>query len=291
MLRTRPWVPYAYLAPAVALIGLVFAYPVARVIDFSTRLIRGDSGPFVGRLNYELVLEDPTFHAALKHSAILLLTVPVLVAIALLVSVLLYDRVRGWRVYRSVFFLPYILAVPVVGIVASYIFTRNGALNDILHQVGLERLAVDWIGSSRYALLTLMIVIVWREVGFGIIVFLARLLTMNEEAIEAARIDGAGWWARLRYIIVPELRGTMEFYAVVAGITMLAWVFAYVFTLTKGGPGTATTVIELYIYNQGLRNSLPGMASAAAVILLAFTTLLITILFWLRARAREEEVA
>jgi ABC-type sugar transport system permease subunit len=291
MLRTRPWVPYAYLAPAVALIGLVFAYPVARVIDFSMRLIRGDSGPFVGRLNYELVLEDPTFRSALKHSAILLLTVPVLVAIALLVSVLLYDRVRGWRVYRSVFFLPYILAVPVVGIVASYIFTRNGALNDILRQVGLERLAVDWIGSSRYALLTLMIVIVWREVGFGIIVFLARLLTMNEEAIEAARIDGAGWWARLRYIIVPELRGTMEFYAVVAGITMLAWVFAYVFTLTKGGPGTATTVIELYIYNQGLRNSLPGMASAAAVILLAFTTVLITILFWLRARAREEEVA
>ena len=86
--------------------------------------------------------------------------------------------------------------------------------------------------------MTVMFVIVWREVGFGIILFLARLLTMNEEPLEAARIDGAGWWARLRYIVLPELAGTMEFYIVVASITMLAWVFAYVFTMTKGGPGT-----------------------------------------------------
>ena len=69
-------------------------------------------------------------------------------------------------------------------------------------------------------------------------------------------------------MILPELRGTIEFYVVVAAITMLAWVFAYVYTLTGGGPGTATTVLELYIYNQGLRNSLPGMASAVAVLLL-----------------------
>ena len=291
MLRTRPWVPYLYVAPALALIALVFAYPIVRVIDFSTRLIRGSSGPFVGKLNYELVFEDPTFRQALKHSAILLLAVPVLLAISVLVAVLLYDRVRGWRLYRSALFLPYILAVPVVGVVASYVFPLNGALNNILRSVGLDRLALDWLGSERYALLTVMIVIVWREVGFGIVLFLARLLTLPEEPLEAARIDGARWWQRLRHVILPELRGTMEFYAVVASITMLAWVFAYIFTLTKGGPGTATTVIELYIYNQGLRNSLPGMASAVAVVLLAVTTVLITVLFWIRSRAREEELA
>jgi len=291
MLRTRPWVPYLYIAPAVALLGLVFAYPVFRVVDFSRRLIRGDSGPVVGTLNYELVFEDPTFRAAAKHSALLLLTVPVLLAISILVSTILYDRVRGWRAYRSILFFPYILAVPVVGIVASYVFPLNGALNDILRSVGLDRLALDWLGSDRLALLTVMIVIVWREVGFGIVLFLARLLSMSEEPLEAARIDGAGWWSRLRYVILPELRGTIEFYVVVAAITMLAWVFAYIFTITKGGPGTATTVLELYIYNQGLRNSLPGMASAVAVLLLGVTTVLIAILFWIRARAREEEVA
>jgi ABC-type sugar transport system permease subunit len=291
MLRTRFWVPYLYVAPAIALLALVFAYPVVRVVDFSTRLIRGASGPYVGSLNYQLVWEDSTFRDALRHSAMLLLAVPVLLALAIFFAVLLYERARGWKIYRSVLFLPYILAVPIVGIVASYIFALNGALNSILRAVGLNGLAFDWLGSERLSLLTVGIVIVWRELGFGILLFLARLLSMNEDALEAARIDGAGWWNRLRYVILPELRGTMEFYVVVASITMLAWVFAYVYTITAGGPGTSSTVLELYIYNQGLRNSLPGMASAVAVVLLGVTLVSITLLFVVRARARVEDLA
>jgi ABC-type sugar transport system permease subunit len=291
MLRTRPWIPYLYVAPAVALLGLVFAYPVVRVVDFSTKLIRGVNGPYVGSLNYQLVWEDSTFHDALKHSALLLLAVPVMLVLAIFFAVLLYERARGWRIYRSVLFMPYILAVPIVGIVASYIFELNGALNSILRGVGLNGLALDWLGSEHLSLLTVAIVIVWRELGFGIILFLARLLSMSEEQLEAARIDGAGWWNQLRYVIIPELRGTIEFYVVVASITMLAWVFAYVYTMTSGGPGTSSTVLELYIYNQGLRNSLPGMASAVAVVLLGATLISITLLFIIRARAQRRELA
>jgi ABC-type sugar transport system permease subunit len=291
MLRTRAWVPYVYVAPAVALLCLVFGYPVVRVVDFSTRLIRGASGPYVGALNYRLVWEDSTFHDALRHSALLLLAVPVLLALSIFFAVLLYERARGWRVYRSVLFMPYILAVPIVGIVASYIFELNGALNSILRGVHLDALALNWLGSERLSLLTVAIVIVWRELGFGIVLFLARLLSMPEDALEAARIDGAGWWQRLRYVILPELRGTIEFYVVVAAITMLAWVFAYVYTITAGGPGTSSTVLELYIFNQGLRNSLPGMASAVAVVLLGATLISITLLLIVRARARDEELA
>ncbi len=289
MLKTRSWAPYAYVAPAALLIGFIFAYPIARVIDFSMRLIRGNSGPFVGLNNYRLIFEDPTFVAAAKHSALLLVAVPVLLAISVLVAVLLFERVRGWRIYRSVLFFPYILAVPIIGIVASYLFTLNGVVNAILRGIGLG--GPDWLGNEKLALVTLMIVIVWREVGFGIVLFLARLLSLPEEQIEAARIDGAGWWARLRHIILPELRGTIEFYCVVAAITMLAWVFGYVYTLTGGGPGNATVVLEFYIYNQGLRNSLPGMASAVAVLLMGATMIFIAVLFWVRSRAREEEVA
>jgi ABC-type sugar transport system permease subunit len=291
MLRTRFWVPYLYVAPAVALLCLVFAYPVVRVVDFSTRLIRGASGPYVGSLNYQLVWEDSTFHDALKHSALLLLAVPVLLVLSIFFAVLLYERARGWRIYRSVLFLPYILAVPIVGIVASYIFELNGALNSILRAVHLNGLALDWLGSEKLSLLTVGIVIVWRELGFGIVLFLARLLSMSEDQLEAARIDGANWWARLRYVILPELRGTIEFYVVVASITMIAWVFAYVYTLTSGGPGTSSTVLELYIFNQGLRNSLPGMASAVAVVLLGVSIVSISLLLVVRARAREEELA
>src|SRR5881398_38313 len=291
MLRTRAWVPYVYIAPAVALLCLVFAYPVARVIDFSTKLIRGASGPYVGSLNYRLVWEDSTFHDALKHSALLLIAVPVLLSLSIFFAVLLYERARGWRIYRSVLFMPYILAVPIVGIVASYLFALHGALNGILRAVHLNGLALDWLGSEQLSLLTVGLVIVWRELGFGIVLFLARLLSMSEEQLEAARIDGANWWNRLRYVILPELRGTIEFYIVVASITMIAWVFAYVYTITAGGPGTSSTVLELYIFNQGFRNSLPGMASAVAVVLLGVTIVSTTILFVIRARAREEELA
>jgi ABC-type sugar transport system permease subunit len=289
VLKTRAWTPYAYIAPAVLLLGFVFAYPVVQVINFSFRLIRGNSGPWVGLNNYRLIFDDPTFIAAAKHSAILLLAVPVLLVISILISVLLFERVRGWRIYRSVLFFPYILAIPIVGIVASYIFTLNGVVNSLLGAVGID--GPDWLGDSDVALWTVMLVIVWREVGFGIVVFLARLLSLSEEQIEAARIDGAGWWQRLRYVILPELKGTIEFYGVVAAITMVAWVFGYVYTLTQGGPGDATQVVEFYIYNQGLRNSLPGMASAVAVLLMGATMIFVAALFWARRRSREEELA
>jgi ABC-type sugar transport system permease subunit len=291
VLRTRPWIPYLYVAPMVALLALIFGYSLVRVFDFSGRLIRGASGMWVGRLNYELVLEDPTFREAVENSALLLLAVPVLVVISLVVSVLLFDRVRGWRFYRSVVFLPFILAVPVVGIIFTYILQLNGVLNEALRGIGLGGLALDWLGDEGLALWSVLFVIVWREVGFGIILFLARLMSMDESQLEAARIDGAGWFQRLRYIIVPELRGTIEFYAVIATITMLAWVFAYVWTLTQGGPGNATQIVELYIYNQGVRGSLPGLASAVAVLLLVTTLVLIAALFRVRARATEEHLA
>jgi ABC-type sugar transport system permease subunit len=291
MLRTRPWVPYLYVAPMVALLGFVFAYPIAKLFDFSFRLIRGASGPWVGTLNYENVFADPTFREAALHSLTLLLAVPIMIAISLVVSVLLYERVRGWRAYRTLFFLPYILAIPIVGIVFGYIFQLNGVLNQALRGMGLGALAFDWLGSERLALWTVMFVIVWREVGFGIVLFLARLLSLNQDLIDSAKIDGAGWWRRLRYVIVPQLKGTIEFYAVIAVITMLAWVFAYVFTITHGGPGTATGIVELYIFNTGIRGSLPGMASAVAVLLLVTTLILIVALFRIRAKATAEETA
>ena len=157
-------------------------------------------GPVVGWLNYELVWDDPVFHAALKHSVLLLLAVPVLVLISIVFSVLLYERARGWRIYRSALFMPYILAVPIIGIIASYVFALNGALNELLRSVGLDGLAINWIGSERYSLLTVGIVIVWREVGFGIVLFLARLLSHGRGA------DRGGADRRRGLVVAPALR-------------------------------------------------------------------------------------
>jgi ABC-type sugar transport system permease subunit len=289
LLRVRSHVPYLYCAPLVLLLAVIFAYPIIRVFDFSTRLIRGASGPFIGLDNYRFIFEDPTFKEALKHSVLLLLCVPVLLVFSILLATLLYEQLPAWKFFRTVLFLPYILAIPVVGIVASFMFQLHGPINQALEAVGLDRLAIDWLGQEKYALMTVALVIVAREVGFGIVLFLARMMTLDASQLEAARIDGAGWFQRLRYVILPEIRWTVEFYVVVASITMLAWVFSYVYTLTQGGPGTATITMELYIYNVGEVQSTPGMASAAAVVLLAFTSVLIALLFIARWRAARAE--
>ena len=128
-------------------------------------------------------------------------------------------------------------------------------------------------------------IIIWRELGFGIVLYLARLLSLNEELEDAGKIDGANWGQRLWYITLPQLKDVTEFYVVINIITMLAWVFPFVYVITRGGPGNATQVMELYIYNYAFRNSLPGMASAVAVLLFLLTLIFIVPLFTLRQRA------
>jgi len=290
MLRTHRLTPFLYLAPALALLLFVFAYPLFAIFDFSLRRIRGATGPFIGPENYRQIFKDDVFREAVSHNAQLLLAVPILVAISLLLAVLLYERARGWQIYRNILFVPYILAVPVVGVVLSNMLQRNGVTNALLRAAGLDFLALDWIGSARRALWTVMGVIIWREMGFGIVLFLARLLSLNEEIQDAAKIDGAGWWQRLLYVTLPQMRGIVEFYTVVSIITMLAWVFSYVYVMTRGGPGNATQIMELYIYNFAFRNSLPGIASAVAVILFVITLALIVPLFRFRARTEMEDL-
>lgn len=290
MLRTGRLTPFLYLAPMVTLLLFVFAYPIIAIFDFSTKRIRGATGPFIGLENYRSIFADPLFGQSVQHNGLLLLAVPILVVGALLTAAILHDRVPGWRVYRTILFLPYILAIPIVGTVFSNILQLNGALNATLRSIGLDGFALDWIGDPSMTLGSLMAVIMWREIGFGVILFAARMSGLNDELEDAAKIDGAGWWSRLWYITIPQLKSVIEFYAVISVITMLTAVFAYVYVLTRGGPGTATQVMELYIFNYAFRSSLPGVAAAVAVLLFLVTLLLIVPLFRLRARTRVDEV-
>ncbi|KAB2905461.1 MAG: sugar ABC transporter permease [Anaerolineae bacterium] len=291
MIRTRnPIVPYLFVTPLIALLVFIFGYPLVKIFDFSFRRIRGITGPWVGRENYDLILDHPLFREAVNHNLQLLIAVPILIFLSLLIAVVLFDQVKGWRIYRTILFIPYILAVPIVAVVLKNFLQFNGPFNETLRSVELDALAVDWIGSPDYALWTVMGVIIWRELGFGIILMLSRLLSLDQETLEAAELDGAGWWQRFFYVILPQMTGVIEFYFVVSLITMIAAVFSYIYMIGRGGPGTSTMVLELYIYNFITRNSLPGIASAVSVMLFLVTTVLILILFWLRRGAREREV-
>ena len=292
MFRSQRLTPYLFVLPLVVLLCFVFGYPIVRIVEFSFKMVRGIDGPWIGFRNYELVLNQPLFWESVSHNLILLLAIPVMVAVSLLISIVLYERIRGWKLYRVVLFLPYILAIPIVAIVLKKMFQFSGPVNEVLRWMSLDFLALDWIGSSDVALWTVVLVVIWRESALGTILFLARLLSLDESLLEAATLEGATWWQKVRYVILPQMKGVIEFYVVVSVITMLAAVFAYVYMIGggRGGPGTSTWVLELYIFNALIRTSLPGIASAVSVMLLVVSILLIFPLFAARRHAREEEL-
>jgi ABC-type sugar transport system permease subunit len=275
--RLTPW---AYAAPMLLFVGLIFAYPMVSLVRYSLQNV-GTSQyvptTYAGLANFRYIFGDSLFIGALENNLTLFLCVPIMVALSVILAALLYDRPRGWKVYRTLLFLPYILSIPVVGVVFSYLFTYNGSANETLRGLGLGFFAKDWLGSTTWALPTIMFVIVWKELGFGVIICLARLMSVNEEYFEAARVDGARWWRRLRHITLPQLVPAIAFYAVVELINMLSWVFAYIYVMTLGGPQNSTVVTEYYIYEQVFQNNVIGIGAAAGVVLLGVVGVLILV--------------
>jgi ABC-type sugar transport system permease subunit len=255
----------------------------------SLQRISGGKVLFSGFNNFQIVFQDGDFIQAVQHNLILLICVPIMVIAALFLAILLFERIRGWQFYRTTLFLPYLLPITVVGLVFSYIFQLSGVLNDILNALGLQFLALDWLGSTKLALPTLMFVIVWKEMGFGVILFLARLMSVEEELFDAAKIDGANWWQLQLNITVPQLSTVIEFFTVISVVTMLSWVFNYVYVMTGGGPGHATTVTELYIYLMAFQYNRLNLAAAVSVLMLLVVGVFIFLELYLRDRSSAME--
>jgi ABC-type sugar transport system permease subunit len=278
---------FLYLSPALILIFLVFVYPVIDLIVRSfTQAVNGVT-TWTGLLAYQNTVSDPIFWTSLFNNLRLFIAVPILLVLSLVFSSLIFELIPGWRSYRSLVFIPYVLAIPVVGIIFSYILQQDGVVNQILRSVGLNVLAHEWLGSPATAIWAIMFVIIWKELGFGVVLFLARMGSISEEMYDAAKLDGAGWLQQMIYVTIPQMTSVIEFYTINSMITMLSWVFSYVLVMTKGGPGNSTWVLEYFIYQKAFPYSQMQIASAAAVLLLLFALLLIFFLNLLRPRTVE----
>ena len=274
--------PVVWIAPAVAVVLFVFGYSLVEVVKTALE--------YEGKwtlTNFHVTWSDPAFRTALTHNARLLLAVPVLVVLALLIAVILFEALRGWRLHRWAVFLPYVLPIPVIAVIFGQLLQFNGLINQGLRAGGLGGFAQDWLGQPGWALWTMTAVIIWKELGFGVILFLARLLSLPAETFEAARIDGARFFRLHRYVTVPQLASVIAFYVVIEAITMVSWVFNYVYVMTngQGGPGDATQVTELYIYQTAFQYQSPEIAAAAAVTLLGATFVFIVFFFRIQRRA------
>lgn len=286
-MKVRAYQPWLYAAPMLAVVAAVYLYPMIELLRYSTQYV--SSSPYipsrsVGFDNFRFIWSDDTFRTAIANNLKLFLAVPVMVVLSVLISAMLFDRVKGWRIYRTMIFVPYVLSIPVVGVVFGYVFQQNGILNSALRNAHLGGLAHDWLGKPQWALWSIMAVIIWKELGFGVILCLARLMSVDEHLFEAARVDGARWWRRLWHVTLPQLVPAIAFYAVVELITMLSWVFAYVYVMTSGGPENSTIVSEYYIYQAVFQNNVIGVGAAAGVALLAVVSALIVVRLWTSKR-------
>lgn len=263
------------LLPDIAGLLLIYAGPILFTIYISFYDWNGISPErdFVGFDNYKGLLDDASWRQSITVSILyLLLYVPLVTGGALLLATLVAQRLPEARFFRTIYFMP--MAVPVVvgAVVWQFIFEPSyGFLNYVIGLVGLPEQA--WLGSKNLALIAVVVVAAWKQVGYFMIIFLAAILDVPQDYVDAAEMDGAGPFRRFRHVILPILKPTVLFVSVICVITALQD-FDQIFVLTKGGPDHATYVQVYYIYEQALQYLKMGPAAAASVVLFGAIMLL-----------------
>jgi multiple sugar transport system permease protein len=264
-----------FALPALALIAVFFVVPVAAGLalslsDFDIYALGNlDYLRFVGFGNYARLVQDPLFWRALLNTFYFVLVGgPLSVLVSLGAALLINARLVRWKgLFRVVFFLPVMTALVAVAVVWRYIYhPRYGLLNYALSLIGLE--PVDWLGDPLLAMPALILMAVWKNFGYNMIIFIAGLQSIPEQLYDSARIDGAGRLQQLRYITLPLLAPTFLF---VGLLTMIGsfQLFAEPYVMTQGGPGDATLSVVLLMYEQGFRWWNLGYAAAIAFLLFA----------------------
>ena len=283
-----------FLGPAVLIFAGFTAYPVLHTFYNSLYLV-GPKGAaaFVGLHNFHQVLQaDPVFWTAVRNTAIFTLVgTPLDVFGGLLLALCLFAGVPFARSLRVIWFLPVLMSYVVVGIIWVWIYDYDwGALNLLLHAVGLGRLEHSWLGDPATALWAVMAAHLWKWLGFNMIVFLAALHALPSDVLGAAELDNCGWIAKSVYIIIPMLRPTLVNLLVLSFIGKMM-IFDLVWIMTQGGPLWSTETVSTYVYKRAFDwNTFDlGYPSAIAVLWFIIIIAFVVVVSWLlRQRERLE---
>lgn len=264
---------YTAIAPVVIFLIIFMALPIISVIYYSMTLWDGLNSRFIGFENYINLFLNKDFWYILTNNIFYLAIVPLVVILSLIVAVLIYEEVPGWSFFRATFFLPYVLSAVVVGFLFRSLFAYSGPINKILTTIGIGSLGIDWLASRGTAIFVIVVAVTWTQFGYGMLVYLAGMSSVSPSIFEAAKIDGANWWQRVYYIILPLLGRTTEFLVILNIIFVFTSLFDYIFTISRGGPGYDTMPVSYWIYMKAFRSNEMGLACALALVL--FVTLLL----------------
>lgn len=272
-MRKKTFTPYFFLAPALGTLLIFFFLPVAAafLMSFTDFDIYSLGNLQRARVilfgNYAQLLSDPLFWKALGNTFYFVIVGgPLTIIVSLLAAIGLNSRrlyLRNW--FRLAFFMPVVTTLVAVAVVWRYLYhPRFGVINYLLSQIGIQ--GVDWLGDPHWAMPALILLAIWKNFGYQMMIFLAGLQAIPDYLYEAARIDGAGWWRQFFHVTVPQLAPTTFFVTIMTIIGYFQF-FAEPYVMTQGGPLNATLSIVLYLYQQGFRWWRMGYASAIAFVL------------------------
>jgi len=278
---------YAYLAPTLIILAIFVFIPI--ITSFQLSLTRvapfGNRSIDVGLGNYERLLTDPDYHNSLRVTALFVLgTVPTGIALSVALGIALsYPLRRGKWFHRLLIFVPIVISTAVTGVLFRWLFHPVvGYLNYSLELVGVE--GPNWLASKDWALISVMVAVVWRQIGFNTIIALAGIQNIDEVYYEAAKVDGANLWHRIRHITLPMLSPTLFFLLVINVINALQ-VFGEINILTQGGPSGATnTLLYSIYYDAFVGTPFRGYASAQAYLLFLIIVVLTIVQFRVAGR-------
>jgi multiple sugar transport system permease protein len=280
-LAGQQWVGYLFIAPNMLGVLLFFVIPAL----FSLGLVFTDwkfANPqvhVIGIGNFERLFHDELFYVSLKNTAVFLLSVPLSIALAFLVAVILNKWVYLKSLLRALFFLPYVTSGVAVAFVWMLLFQPSqGPINGFLRRLGVHH-PPGWLSSTDSAMFAVDIIWIWFMLGYNMIIYLAALQEIPSELLEAAKIDGAKPRHTIRHILLPLVSPT-TFLLIVTGLIMTIKTFGMIQAVTQGGPGNSTTVLSLFIYKTAFSYYEMGYASAISWVLFGLI-LIVTILQWI----------
>lgn len=286
--RSQPerWETSGYFFIAPQMLGfLAFVVgPIAAVFYFSLHNFNLVDGTFVfiGLDNYSRMLSDATMNTVAGNTVVFSVAYVILSVVAgLALAVLVDQRIRGMVVFRTLYFLPVVISLSAWTIVWRFLLQPNGGINGVLSTAGIE--GPNWLRQPALAMATVILVQMLKNVGMGMVFFLAALQEVPDELKEVARVDGASPWQVFRHIILPLITPVI-FLVTTLTVVVALKSFSLIFLMTNGGPGRATTVLAYYIYSVGFRDFEQGYASALAVILFLAVMALTIVQFVIRKK-------
>ncbi|MFD2705865.1 carbohydrate ABC transporter permease [Salibacterium lacus] len=282
--RKKTWVIIGFMAPALIIYGMYVIYAIGMTFYYSTFDWTGIDADleFIGLQNYIELFRDMTFWQSLKNNTLLIAaSLFTQIPLGLVMALLLFSPVKGMRLFRTVYFMPFLMSTVAIGILFIYIYDANfGLVNQVLGSVGLESLQRGWLGNENTAIWAVIVTICWQFAPFYMILFRAAIVGIPEELYEAADIDGATGWKRFSSITLPLLKPIIVTSAILSIIGALKY-FDLIYIMTGGGPNNATDLMATYMYDQTFTNFNMGYGStiSSMMFIIAFivTVIIITL--------------